>query len=298
MVLPEAMRLSYLSLLGIEQWVPRASAMEVSAVVAEAPMTAAPFIATAQPVASASDAPAQPASPAKVPAAKGASLPSGETAARLNELLASASSKAGSAANGKRSAVGVAENAAESSASLARLTPANNPPEPTAEIPRSTGTAAEASEHIGCAMLLLPSGVLLVADYSRPDAPGLASAESTMFMRIAAALAPHQTLPMPTEFSWPPSGMRLPGMDEPGAAARALGEILAQLRKRGLRIIAILGDAKVSSTGVARVLVPLTERMGLTAPVVTHSLAAMLLEPDLKHECWARLQPLKTDLPP
>lgn len=296
MALPEATRLSYLSLLGIEQWVPRASAMELGAVVAEAPVT--PVNVVAQPAATVPNPPTQSSSPEKAPAAKGPSLPSAETAARLNELLASASSKTGSAANGKRSAAGVAENAAESSASLERNTPANSPPEQTADIPRSTGTATEASERIGCAMLLLPGGVLLVADYSRPDAPGLASAESTMFMRIAAALAPHQTLPMPTEFSWPPAGMRLPGMDEPGAAARALGEILAQLRKRGLRIIAILGDAKVSGTGVARVLVPLSERMGLPAPVVTHSLAAMLLEPELKHDCWARLQPLKTDLLP
>jgi hypothetical protein len=249
----EATRRAYLSLLGIEQWLPRASEDELALPAAGAPKAEPPRVAEAaapvvQAVSKRSEAPAN---VFVVPPA---------TAARLDELLPNPPVQP-----------------AVASATAVAGRPASVQP----------GAAAAAPEQLGCALLLLPGGLLLVADFARPEAVGLASAESAMYMRLASALAPGHALAMPTEFSWPPAGMRLPGAERPGAAAEALGEMVATQQRRGLKRIAVLGER------AAGVLVPVAERLRLPAPVVTVSLAAMLLEPELKRECWVRLSPLK-----
>lgn len=107
-----------------------------------------------------------------------------------------------------------------------------------------------------------------------------------MFMRLAAALSDGQPLPATQDFFWPPVGLKLPNMHVPGAAAKALGAKLEDLQRRGLRVVAVLGDGRL----FARLLAP----MGLPAPVVTVTLAAMLAAPELKRECWNALAPLKS----
>lgn len=259
MPIAEATRRAYLSLLGIEQWLPRDAPDDLGVSVADSSAAAPPRVAEAAVAA----APAVTAGTEV--SVSGTAMPPA-TAARLDELRVYPPAKTARPA---------APAAAEGRPAAAPSAGAGNAP-----------------EQLGCALLLLPGGLLLVADFARPDAVGLASAESAMFMRLASALAPGHELAMPTEFSWPPAGVRLPGMERPGAAAEALGEMVASQRRRGLKHMAVLGER------VAPLLAGIAERLRLPAPVATVSLAAMLLEPDLKRECWARLAPLKSGAAP
>jgi hypothetical protein len=157
--------------------------------------------------------------------------------------------------------------------------------------PQRTAASTASGERVGCSLLVLPGGLLLVADFVSPDAPGLSSAEHAMYLRLAAALAPGQTLPPPWDFSWPPAGVRVPGMDRPGAARDALKAVLEAQCRRGLRDIAVLGDV------AGGMFMALAEQMSLAKPVCAPSLAAMLTDAERKRECWLLLAPLKREMP-
>lgn len=257
----ESKRLAYLALLGIEQWLPRDA---VQGTVDVEPAASGSVTASAS-------VPA-PVSPAAVPPPPAV----GEAPAdRLDALLAMASP----APPALPASLARAQNDA----------PASTPAATTAAAPATRATAP--GERIGCALLALPGGLLLVAEFASPDAPGLTSAEHAMFLRLAAALVPGQALPSPRDFTWPPAGVRVPGMDRPGAAREALRALLEEQRRRGLRDVAVLGE------GAAVVFRALVDEAGLPSPVCTFSLAAMLEEPDRKRACWTALAPLKRDMP-
>lgn len=164
-------------------------------------------------------------------------------------------------------------------------------PPPDAEIAANESKPVATGLRIGCAFLELPDGLLLVAAYANPAAPGLAEGEYTLLRNVAAALAPGHALPAPDEYSWPPPGVRLPGVDRPGVAEAALLEFLARYRKRNVRDVAVFDEA------LAAVLAPLCERAGIGAPLSLPSLGAMNAQAELKRDCWNRLKPLKRNPP-
>lgn len=154
-------------------------------------------------------------------------------------------------------------------------TPANEaPPSP---LPASAG------ERLACALLPAGDGLLLIADFSSPEAPGLSGDEASVLLRLAAALAPGRQLPEPSDLHWPPRGARLPGMDRPGAAREALVAQLREQYKRGVRDVLLLGDATATLLG------DLPGVRIVRAP----SLAAMAANPALKKACWTAASPLK-----
>jgi len=164
-------------------------------------------------------------------------------------------------------------------------------PSPAREPQRVEQGGAVPAERFGCTFLAAGDGLLLIAAFAAPDAPGLSSAEHEMLVRLAAALVPGRTLPSPRDFSWPPAGLRVPGMEAPGAAREALRAMLDDQRRRGTRDVAVLGDE------LAAVIAALAEGMGLPAPVRAPALATMLREPERKRDCWALLSPLRREPP-
>lgn len=250
LTMQESTRIQYLSLLGIEQWLPRDSEDE----------SAHGVVARESDVLHAEPVRTESAQTTLVKSNADSAITSVSPMERLDALLA---------------------QTAPLPAALSRAV--ND------EVPQKFAPVLPAGERVGCALLMLPGGLLLVADFSQPDAPGLSSAEHTLLLRVAAALVPGQTLPSPKDFSWPPVGVRVPGMDKPGAAHEALRAMLEELRRRGLRDIAVLGEASSS------IFNELAVAMNLPLPVCTLSLAVMVAEPERKRECWNLLAPLKRD---
>lgn len=161
-------------------------------------------------------------------------------------------------------------------------------PAPPAE-PAAPASAAAVAEALGCSLLALPDGLLVLAAYVTPQAPGLSGPEHALLASIAAALAPGAALPSPDEFRWPPPGVRLPAVARPGAGTDALVGLLAeQRRKRNLRDVLVLGDA------LAPVVEGVAARLGLRI-VLAPSLAVMLADPARKRACWEVARPLRRD---
>lgn len=158
---------------------------------------------------------------------------------------------------------------------------------PVAALPKVATAAAPAAgvvERLGCALLSPGDGLLLVALFVSPAAPGLSSAEHAMFVRLAGALAPGAAVPEPVGFTWPPAGIRLPGMDTPGAAADALSAVLQRHVREGARDLVMLGESALVATCAAA--------CGLRV-VAAPALAAMLADPARKRACWDLIAPLK-----
>lgn len=163
-------------------------------------------------------------------------------------------------------------------------TPAPNPPAvaapPVVIAPPSAAAVPGEPERIGCSLLALPDGLLVIAAYIKPDAPGLAGPEYALLASIAAALAPAANLPSADDFRWPPPGVQLPEVLRPGAGSEALIGLLAeQRRKLKLRDVLLLGEAAAAPVSAA------CTRLGLNL-VITASLAAMLADPAHKRACW------------
>lgn len=149
--------------------------------------------------------------------------------------------------------------------------------------PVATATPAAVSgtpDRIGCSLLTLPDGLLVIAAYIKPDAPGLGGPEYALLASIAAALAPGAALPSADDFRWPPPGVQLPEVLRAGAGSDALVGLLAeQRRKLKLRDVLLLGEAAAAPVSAA------CTRLGLNL-VMTASLAAMLADPAHKRACW------------
>lgn len=157
--------------------------------------------------------------------------------------------------------------------------------------PAVPAAAAGVADRFGCSLLALPDGLLLVAAYVMPDAPGLAGPEYALLASIAAALAPGTILPAAEEFRWPPPGAsKLPAMSRPGAGVEALTGLLAERRRRGLRDVLVLGEAMTAPVSAA------ATRLGLQV-VPAPSLAAMLADPAQKRACWDAARPLRRGAP-
>lgn len=252
MAMPEATRLAYLALLGIEQWVPRAGRDAAGDGVAEAQ----------SPGADVSDAPdAAVKRTAGAAAAAPVALPA-ERNAQLDAMLAQAAS--------------------------GRPTPRTSTP----EMPGVAGTeptspaARDGAEHIGCSLLPLADGLLLVAAFGTPQAPGLSGPEHALLANIAAALVPGAELPATLDFSWPPAGMRVPGMEKPGAGREALVAMLTEQRKRGVRDVVVLGAELATLLGDA---ITRQNMVQASAP----ALAVLLADPQAKRACWEAVRSLR-----
>ncbi|MFZ5698119.1 MAG: hypothetical protein ACOY9J_05275 [Pseudomonadota bacterium] len=249
MAMPEATRLAYLALLGIEQWVPRAGRGAEGDGVAE----------TQSPGVDVSDAAVK--RTAAVPAAAPVALPA-ERIAQLDAMLAQAA--------GGRPA----------------------PRTSTQEMPGIAGTeptlpaAGDGAERIGCSLLPLADGLLLVAAFGTPQAPGLSGPEHALLANIAAALVPGAELPATLDFSWPPAGMRVPGMEKPGAGREALVAMLTEQRKRGARDVVVLGAELATLLGDA---ITRQNMVQASAP----ALAVLLADPQAKRACWEAVRSLR-----
>ncbi|MFZ5722416.1 MAG: hypothetical protein ACOY33_02025 [Pseudomonadota bacterium] len=170
----------------------------------------------------------------------------------------------------------------------AEAVPAAPEPVPAATPPPAAAAAVAGDVGpLGCSLLALPDGLLVIAAYVTPQAPGLSGPEHALLASIAAALAPGARLPAPDEFRWPPPGVRLPAVARPGAGADALIGLLAeQRRRRNLRDLLLLGESLAAPVQEAAV------RLGLNA-VVAPSLSAMLADPARKRACWDVARPLR-----
>lgn len=149
------------------------------------------------------------------------------------------------------------------------------------------------AERVGCSLLAPGEGLLLLAEFVTPDAAGLSGQEHALLINIAAALMPGisgSALPDTLDFSWPPRGARLPGMDRPGAAMEALMALLIEQRKRGVRDVLVLGET------LGNLLRTTTLAQSLSL-VIVPSLAAMLADPAQKRACWVIAQSLRRSGP-
>ena len=253
----EATRRQYLALLGIEQWVPRG---EVEAGMADEP------------------APAAAAAGVSVSAATAVGGPSGTVAA-------------GAAPTGTGAEPVGAAPAATTPPPPA--TPVSPPPRPEPTPPKAAPAPAPpaprspaAGERVGCSLLALPDGLLVVAAFATSAAPGLTGPEHEMFVRLGQALAPGRAIGAVTDFHWPPRGVRVPGIDRPGEAARAFAALLSGPALAGARDVLLLGEV------LADVLAPSGVHV-----VVGPSLATMLADPAAKRACWERAKPLLRPAP-
>lgn len=148
--------------------------------------------------------------------------------------------------------------------------------------------APERGERVGCSLLPVGDGLLLVAAYITPQAPGLSGPEYALLANIVTALRPAAALPTAIEFNWPPVGVRVPGMDRPGAGREALLALLDGQRKRDPGEVIVLGEelgALLAGSG---------DRPGLVAACVP-SLATMLADPAAKRACWAAVRHLRRE---
>ncbi len=146
----------------------------------------------------------------------------------------------------------------------------------------------ERGERVGCSLLPVGDGLLLVAAYVAPEAPGLSGPEYALLANILSALRPGAALPTAIEFSWPPAGVRLPGMDRPGAGREALMALLDAQHKRGAGDVIVLGEE------LGALLAGGVERPGLVLACAP-SLAAMLADPAAKRACWAAVRHLRRE---
>lgn len=249
MAMPEVTRLAYLALLGIEQWVPRAGRDAAGDGVAEAQ----------SPGADVSDAAVK--RTAAAPAAAPVALPA-ERIAQLDAMLAQAASGRPAPRTSTQEMPGVAVT------------------EPT--LP----AARDGTERIGCSLLPLADGLLLVAAFGTPQAPGLSGPEHALLANIAAALVPGAELPATLDFSWPPAGMRVPGMEKPGAGREALVAMLTEQRKRGVRDVVVLGAELATLLGDA---ITRQNMVQASAP----ALAVLLADPQAKRACWEAVRSLR-----
>lgn len=151
-------------------------------------------------------------------------------------------------------------------------------------------SVAESSERVGCTLLPLADGLLLVAMLSTPDAPGLTGPEHEMLLRMAAALTPGRAPGAALEFHWPPRGARVPGLDRPGEAQKALAALLAERRRQGVRDVLLLGESLQAA--LAGACAQLDLRL-----VAAPSLAVMLVDPQAKRACWDVARPLVRPAP-
>lgn len=149
---------------------------------------------------------------------------------------------------------------------------------------------------LGCSLLLAGDGLLLLAEFSTPDAAGLSGAEYEMLANIAAALAPGRVLPDTLDFSWPPAGVQVPGMDHPDAAAEALLALLMEQRKRGVCDVLVLGKTLGDLLQAAPWMATLAK--GALSLTCVPALAVMLLDPDAKRTCWDLARPLRRPVLP
>lgn len=257
--MPESLRRHYLGLLGIEQWLPRgAEALEENTGVDD------------------------PADAFGVAALKTPPLP-GKTAAQA----APADAKPVVAAAGISPAQRAALQAQLQGAGAEKTAPKpESPVLPPATPPASAAPVQAAGERMGCA-LLRAGDLLLVAAYGQVDAPGLTGAESEMLLRIAAAMRKGITPASPVEFSWPPPGVRLPGVNRPGAAMEALKAQLGTQMRQGARELAVLGDEIFMRVG------DIAGDLGFARVATSPSLAVMQADPARKAEGWAALKVLQ-----
>ncbi len=248
--MPEATRLAYLALLGIEQWLPRAGRDADGDDIAQAHSSGAevPDVAVNRPA----------AEPVAAPVAL-----SPERVAQLDAMLAQAANR--------RSAPRVSTQDMPGAAATA------------AAMPSAAGGGAE---RIGCSLLPLADGLLLVAAFGTPQAPGLSGPEHALLANIAAALVPGAGLPATLDFSWPPAGMRVPGMEKPGAGREALVAMLTEQRKRGVRDVVVLGAELAALLGDAITRQNMVQANG-------PSLAVLLADPQAKRACWEAVRSLR-----
>ncbi len=245
--MPEATRLAYLALLGIEQWLPRAGRDGDGVAEAQAPGADVPDVAVQRAA----------AAPAAAPVAL-----SPERVAQLDAMLAPA-------ANG-RPAPRVSTQEMPGVAVTEPTLPA----------------ARDGAGRIGCSLLPLADGLLLVAAFGTPQAPGLSGPEHALLANIAAALVPGAELPAILDFSWPPAGMRVPGMEKPGAGREALVAMLTEQRKRGVRDVVVLGAELAALLGDAITRQNMVQANG-------PSLAVLLADPQAKRACWEAVRSLR-----
>lgn len=269
-VMPERLRRQYLGLLGIEQWLPR-DAVDAPDALLEA---------SAERVAAVG---AQPAS-ALLPPQPSATLSTAAVAATPSANPGAQAEAAGSTISAAQRAALLAQTQAKTREErTARVSPSA----PSADVAReNTGAAPTLVERVGCALLRVDD-LLLVAAYGSVDAPGLSGSEHEMLARIAAALRKGHVPAAAMEFVWPPRGVRIPGMDTPGAARDALQAQLALQRRNGVRAVAVLGNEMQVLVESAAL------NSGFGNVIVSPSLAVMQRDADRKSAGWNALKVLQ-----